>query len=1051
MTGVSNIETITSAATGLSVTLGAEAAAGGITTVTLAGTATGGINDTVTVDKLYSSSTLSVTLDALDDDAGSGDDINTVNASAYTGAVTFTAKVATALTGAAGNAIATETVITGGTGTGDVLQTVGGTFAVAHLTNIKAIETFKTTDDATASFTLHNNNAADGKTLTVDGRSIVNPANTFAVDASNDTDGIITVHGSTGVDTITGSGSDNGDTLHGHAGGDNFVFAAANLTKLDTVDGGTGKDTVKIAAGTTVDADFTNVSNIEVVQSTGAATMTLAAEYVGSGSSAVTLSANTNTLNMDKVTTAQTLTMVAGTDTVDASDMTEALTIKVAEDSITSGDTITAGSGTADTMIVTFDGNNTDALAAADLANVTGIERIESATDVAASIETADANTAATASLTIDMTKNASAAAVIDVSSETNAALTLIGGGGTNTVTLSASAIGDTYTGGAGADNLTVAVDQVTSADSLNGVAGTDKITLSSAGTLADGDLTNVSNFDTLVLADGTNTIVLGAEYAGAGFSAVTTQGTGDDSITLGVGVNTKQTITLLTGDDTVSAVGATGDMTITIAEDALAAADTITGGSGTDTLTITYDTDGAGTDTITAAEMAKVSAIDTIKFATNVEVDSLALADANIAKAGTMTIDATLLTSAAATIDAALELDGSITYKGGAGIDTVTGSAGADTIAGNAGADVITGGKGADAITGGDGADVFTYTAANQSTGTTQDSISDYVQGTDKFAITIDNSTASGALVVDATVQTAQAGTSAIQANMSGSIGQAFYDTTNSDLVVNMNADNLVTTLDLQVGLNAAATAANTIKAGDINYTIKTGSGADTIVTGAGVDTINSGGGTDIINSGGGADTIDLSVDSANDVIRFESNEIGTATAANGSIAVDAISNFLVGASKDQIEISVSAIEGMTGVTNLVLAGKGDVDITAATTSVVVDGGTNATDLGGAATASLVVAQGAGDLAEATIEALFDNGGGGALTFNVAYAVGDAFLASADDGSHTAIYVMLVGGDGIANDETAADGELTAIKLVTLTGQTDNAVFVADNIDFIA
>ena len=35
-----------------------------------------------------------------------------------TGAVTFTAKVATAITGAAGNAAANETAITGGTGTG---------------------------------------------------------------------------------------------------------------------------------------------------------------------------------------------------------------------------------------------------------------------------------------------------------------------------------------------------------------------------------------------------------------------------------------------------------------------------------------------------------------------------------------------------------------------------------------------------------------------------------------------------------------------------------------------------------------------------------------------------------------------------------------------------------------------------------------------------------------------------------------------------------------------------------------------------------------------
>ena len=49
---------------------------------------------------------------------------------------------------------------------------------------------------------------------------------------------------------------------------------------------------------------------------------------------------------------------------------------------------------------------------------------------------------------------------------------------------------------------------------------------------------------------------------------------------------------------------------------------------------------------------MAKVSKIDTIKFASNVEVDSFALNNANIAKGGTMTIDATLVTSAAATID---------------------------------------------------------------------------------------------------------------------------------------------------------------------------------------------------------------------------------------------------------------------------------------------------------------------------------------------------------------------------------------------------------------
>ena len=207
---------------------------------------------------------------------------------------------------------------------------------------------------------------------------------------------------------------------------------------------------------------------------------------------------------------------------------------------------------------------------------------------------------------------------------------------------------------------------------------GTDKITLSSVGTLADGDLTNVSNFDTLVLADGTNTIVLGSSTLG-GFSMVTTTGTGNDSITLGTGVTTKQTITLLTGDDTVSAIGATGDMTITIAEDALDGNDTITGGR-VQTLSPLLMIRMVLVLILLPQQKWRRCKIDTIKFASNVEVDSFALNNANIAKGGTMTIDATLVT-AAATIDGSTELDGSITYKGGGGIDTVTGTAGADTI----------------------------------------------------------------------------------------------------------------------------------------------------------------------------------------------------------------------------------------------------------------------------------------------------------------------------------------------------------------------------------
>ena len=124
----------------------------------------------------------------------------------------------------------------------------------------------------------------------------------------------------------------------------------------------------------------------------------------------------------------------------------------------------------------------------------------------------------------------------------------------------------------------------------------------------------------------------------------------------------------------------------------------------------------------------------------------------------------------------------------------------------------MITGGNGSDTITGGAAADSFVYTALAHSTGTAIDSITDFVSGQDSFAITLNESTATRDLTFDATVQPAAAGTTLVQAGLSGSIGQVTYDTTNSRLIVNANNDNLVTTLDYQIGVNAAATAASTI-----------------------------------------------------------------------------------------------------------------------------------------------------------------------------------------------------------------------------------------------
>jgi len=169
------------------------------------------------------------------------------------------------------------------------------------------------------------------------------------------------------------------------------------------------------------------------------------------------------------------------------------------------------------------------------------------------------------------------------------------------------------------------------------------------------------------------------------------------------------------------------------------------------------------------------------------------------------------------------------------------------------------------DTITGGAGADQFTFTDANQSNTAGSDVLVDYLTGTDKIVVTLDQSNKTISQTFDAVVQTAAAGVAAVQSGLSGSLGQAIFDKTNNQLIVNANADNLVTTLDYVVNVPAASTVANSIVAGDVNFVIKGSSVADFIVSGSGADTITSTGGADTIDAGAGDDTVIISTSVAN------------------------------------------------------------------------------------------------------------------------------------------------------------------------------------------
>ena len=102
--------------------------------------------------------------------------------------------------------------------------------------------------------------------------------------------------------------------------------------------------------------------------------------------------------------------------------------------------------------------------------------------------------------------------------------------------------------------------------------------------------------------------------------------------------------------------------------------AHTVTGGKGTsDVLEITADG-----NAIVTARMANVTNVETVKIAGTTASQSIALNDANATYTSstsyqTITVDATALTTGAATVDASPEVDAKVVIKGGGGADIIT------------------------------------------------------------------------------------------------------------------------------------------------------------------------------------------------------------------------------------------------------------------------------------------------------------------------------------------------------------------------------------------
>jgi len=922
-----------------------------------------------------------------------------------------------------------------------------------------------------------------------------------------------TLYGGASGDTLTGGagndilwGQAGSDIIHGGAGNDIIqVDVAANFEDLaspDVIDGGDGTDVLNFGAAVnwTVAAEDLNIVNVERVtfDSTGNASITLNDDvYTTAGATSMDIrdtegtgtftvvasslsAANSVTVTTSAAAIVDTITGGAGDDTLKVTTNATA--------SWAATDTFTGGKGT-DEMIITV-GNA--ALTQATQTGVTAVEKITfiGTTSTASNWTLADATFVTTSLATVRGIVDASGMTGSGVltfvgSAEDDSAMTLTGGRGndilTGTSTTTAADIidggagNDTIDGDAGIDNLsggegndifTVSINGdfigLTSAETVSGGSGTDTLSFAdstSGATVAAADLANISGIEIISFSgnDAVSLTLSDSVFTANGSSSLRITRDDDTVVNFTVnagGLSAANSLDVRPADGgsatDIITLGAGNDSVIYLDGAHFDTADTINGGLGTDGI-IVYQAGNAHSATYT-----NVSNIESITY-TNLNGGTVGgtLADGNFVSQTLATVSGVGLTTAL-TFDGTAENDSSIALTGGTAGDTLTGTdttTKGDTIKGNGGADTIDGSKGGDTLTGGAGADIFTYNAVADSNTSTKDSITDFLSGTDGLAVTLDYSSSTQDLTITADVTAAKTSKSAVQDSFTGVRGQTVYSTDDETLYINYNNDNLVTSLDYAIDINPGATATTTVADADVTWTIKGGSGADIITGNVNADTIEPGSGIDVINSGRGADILTMTVDGADDVIRLQTNELYTdgTSVDNGSVGVDVITDFLQGASGDQVEISLAAIEAMSGVIDLVDSGNAANSTAAGDTMVVTDYGTGIADLSDTATTTIIpIIQNVANLAESALEDLFETSGTNQLEASGALAVGDAFLIAADDGTDSALYLAVVG-VAIADNGKPQANDINLVKLLTFSGTAAAQSFHADNFEIIA
>ena len=561
--------------------------------------------------------------------------------------------------------------IDGGSGT-DTLKftTAAATLSAAQLasvTNVEVIDLAYTGSSVVLTDAFVDANGVDTQTVKVTGAGTVDASaltgvNAVSVRVEAGTDGVISVIGGAGNDSVTFNGANDGQ------------LAATDAVKL-----GTGTDTIYItntqtsastdvtgaASSATLSSLVTGVESVVILdlasdQSGGDVTITLdnsfrATSVTIDGSAldageTLTVSVTANATS-STYTTAANIIGGADNDTLTGSTKADTISGGAGDDSITGGagidnltggdgndifvvatltdftdltsvETVTGGAGNADVLKFTASGT----VNSADLLGISGIETISLAST--SGTHTVNLNDAV-------FTANGATSLTLSDTGTGNYGITVsaIGVSAANKITVNTAnvaAADDSLVGGSGNDTFVflVGTGDLDSSDYVTGGTGDDTLTLKTTGTVSTIDFTNVTGIETIntsfLSGTGaiTNTITLGAIPNTLVASGAT--------MTMNFAPRTGAVVMSLTNSET------NGYFNITGGEDA----DTLVGGSLADTIN-----GGSGADTI----------------------------------------------------------------YGGAGADSILGAAGADKLYGQAGNDIIDGGDGADYIWGGLGADTMT------------------------------------------------------------------------------------------------------------------------------------------------------------------------------------------------------------------------------------------------------------------------------------------------------------------------------------------------------